>query len=105
MNKNNEPNYKKIYSDILKINHCENVEKCETILSKPFLTFLDVIKLNEYIFGKKNETINGKHKSYNKKTILEILTYQKKHKFNNTQTAKHFKLSRNTVAKWKKMFL
>jgi len=47
---------------------------------------------------------NQKLKSYDKNTILQILDYQKKHHLNNTELALHFKLSRNTVAKWKKIF-
>jgi hypothetical protein len=34
-----------------------------------------------------------------------MLDYQKKNKLTNSQLAKHFKLSRNTVTKWKRLFV
>lgn len=57
-------------------------------------------RFNEIIFGKKTE--NQKFKSYKRSDILKILDYQKKHKLNNIQLAKHFKMSRNTITKYKK---
>ncbi len=100
------PDYKKIYSDII-IRKCpENKIKCSEILMKEKLTSLDVIKLNSIIFGNKNEEVNifnKKHRSYTQHDILKILNYQKKKKLNNTELAKHFKLSRNTITKWKRM--
>ena len=70
----------------------------------PILLLLQIWrKLNEIIFGKKTE--NQKFKSYKRSDILKILDYQKKYKLNNSQLANHFNISRNTVTKWKKMFL
>lgn len=48
--------------------------------------------------------MNQKYRSYDKATIIEILNYQKKNSLNNTQLSNHFKLSRNTVTKWKTLF-
>lgn len=45
-----------------------------------------------------------RHHSYDLASIIDILEYQKKNQLNNIQLANHFKLSRNTVAKWKKSF-
>ena len=45
-----------------------------------------------------------KFRAYNKLTIMEILEYQKKNNINNTELSRYFKLSRNTIAKWKKCF-
>ncbi|WP_419867928.1 helix-turn-helix domain-containing protein [Chryseobacterium sp. CT-SW4] len=100
-----QPNYKKIYTDIINKKYPEKLTTCKTLLLKNKLSFLDVIKLNQKIFGN-NETLSGnqRHRSYDVKTIFEILDYQKKHNLNNSQLAIHFKLSRNTVAKWKKNF-
>ncbi|MCT2562078.1 helix-turn-helix domain-containing protein [Chryseobacterium herbae] len=103
-----QPNYRKIYEDVLKFKFPEKTPYCQSILKKEKLSTLDVVKINAIIFSKKNENTfaqNQKHKSYDLPTILEILDYQKKHKLNNSQVAKNFKLSRNTVAKWKNMFL
>ena len=48
---------------------------------------------------------SGKHRSYCKTTILKILDYQISHALNNTQLAQHFDVSRNTIAKWRRLFI
>lgn len=99
------PNYKAIYNDILKSLASEVIEKTAQIMSKDQLSISDVIRLNNLIFS--NETRNNnnqKFRSYDKVTILEILEFQKKNGYNNSEVAQHFKLSRNSVAKWKKTF-
>lgn len=101
------PNYKNIYSDIINRKYPHKKKKCKRILEKDQLTFLDVLELDELIFEKKSremEEMNQKYRSYDKSTILEILEYQKKHKLKNTEVANHFKMSRNTIANWKKLF-
>lgn len=103
-----QPNYKRIYLDILDIKYPSKKEKCLSILSKKKLSFLDVIALNNIIFQLGNndkDAINHKHRSYDKSAIFEILDYQKKYQYSNTQLADHFKLSRNTITKWKKTFI
>ena len=103
------PDYKRIYTDIIAIKFPDKKAECEVLLNKPNLSVLDVIELNSKVFGiapdRSTELFNQKHRSYRRADILKILDYQKKHLLNNSQLAKHFKLSRNTVAKWKKMFL
>ncbi|SHF72206.1 transposase [Chryseobacterium vrystaatense] len=101
------PDYKKIYTDILRFKHPEKKEECESILSKHTFSVQDVININRIIFGNtaaSNLSRNQKHRSYDQNTILEILDYQKKNKLNNTQLANHFRLSKNTVTKWRKIF-
>ncbi|SMP94191.1 hypothetical protein SAMN05421679_105273 [Epilithonimonas pallida] len=101
------PDYKNIYLDILQKKYPHKKEECRILLSKENLSVLNIIELNQRIFGKDKESMqfNQKHRSYKKSDILNILDYQKKYKLNNCELANHFKLSRNTVAKWKKMFL
>ncbi|MDH6250917.1 hypothetical protein M2347_000644 [Chryseobacterium sp. H1D6B] len=104
----NLPDYKRIYSDIIEKKYPHMKDKCQSILKKESLFVLDIIKLNTLIFGIKNKetmTFNQRHRSYDYKAIIEILNYQNNNKLNNTQTALHFKLSRNTVTKWKKTYL
>ncbi|UWX61770.1 helix-turn-helix domain-containing protein [Chryseobacterium oranimense] len=104
----NHPNYKNIYSDIVSKKFPHKQKECETLLKMDSLSFLNIIELNKIIFGVSDiqtENFNQKHRSYQKSDILKILDYQKKNKLNNIQLANHFKLSRNTVTKWKKMFL
>lgn len=101
-------NYHAIYTDILQHKFPQKEEECRLLLEKQNLSAIDIIELNKKIFGipdKKTESESQRHRSYNKSDILEILDYQKQQQFNNTQLAGHFKLSRNTVAKWKKKFL
>ncbi|NML72191.1 helix-turn-helix domain-containing protein [Chryseobacterium sp. RP-3-3] len=102
-----KPDYKRIYSDIINKKYPHKKKECQSILEKDNLSFLDVMKMNTLIFGVKSkeaELFNGKHRAYNKSTILDILHYQEENRLNNTQLAIHFQLSRNSVAKWKKIF-
>lgn len=102
------PNYKQIYRDILAKKFPSKEKECEKLLQKEHLSALDVIELNRKIFGIVNaevEHFNHRHRSYKRSDILQVLDYQKKHQLNNSQLATHFKLSRNTITKWKKMFV
>lgn len=98
-----KPNYKKIYTDLILMKFPEKKKVCNVFLQKEELSELDVISLEQLIFGNKNIE-NKKHRSYEKSTIFRILDFQKKNKLNNSQLAKHFGLSRNTITKWKKIF-
>lgn len=103
-----KPDYKKIYSDIIQKKHPDKFEYCKVLLRKPDLSALDIIELNKRVFGNidiLNTKLNQKHRSYSKAAIYEILEYGKNNQYNNSQLARHFKLSRNTVAKWKKLFM
>jgi DNA-binding transcriptional regulator YiaG len=102
--KDTGPDYKKIYTDIIeekfpdKMNNFRIMQKIETIN-----TVIDIIALNRMIFGKQEllvESKNQKLRSYDQRSILNILEYQKKNKLNNTQTANYFRMSRNTLSKW-----
>ena len=100
------PDYKRIFSDILETRYPENKVLCLPILSKEELSQLDVIELNRIIFWKKNKGVFKQiHKSYDRSSIIKMLVYQKEFKLSNRQLAQHFQLSRNTVAKWKKIFI
>lgn len=104
---NLRPDYKRIFTDIINKKDPNLKEKCKAILSKVELTVLDILELNQWIFGnvnKENETNNQKFRSYKESDILHILHYQKVNNLNNIQVANHFKTSRNTISKWKKMF-
>ncbi|WP_314243885.1 helix-turn-helix domain-containing protein [Empedobacter tilapiae] len=101
-------NYKTLYTDIINDLYPDKLLQCQEILNKQDLNILDILELNKLIFGeeyKNNIEVNQKFRSYSKQDILLILDYQKKHNLNNSQLANHFNLSRNTVAKWKKIFI
>ncbi len=102
-----KPNYKLIFSDIIKKRYPEKKRECLPILSKRELSAEDIIILNKKLFGlpdKETQKTNQKHRSYNESDIVKMLEYQKTNTLSNIQLAKTFGLSRNTVAKWKKMF-
>ncbi|MEI3791186.1 MULTISPECIES: helix-turn-helix domain-containing protein [unclassified Chryseobacterium] len=103
-----KPNYTKIYSDLIENKFPERKDDFLPLLLKDELTTLDIIRINSSLFGTKDRestAFDQMHRMYDRFTILEILEYQKKNDLSNTQLANHFRLSRNTVAKWKKKFL
>ena len=100
------PNYKNIYLDIISKKFPSKTDTYEKILSKKILSNYDVIVLNKELFpNAKNQTENQKLKSDTKETILKILDYQKAKKLNVTELARHFSISRNTIAKWRKIYI
>lgn len=100
-----KPNYIRIFTDILDKKYPDKKPYVLPHLRKKNLTHLEIIHINQLIFGAgKDNNENQKYKSYTKSDIIKILTHQKKHDLNNSELATHFKLSRNTVAKWKKLY-
>lgn len=105
--KRSAPNYKKIYTDMIEKKYMSKREQCEIILKKSTLSTLDIIMLNNIISCSddcRNFVANQKHKSYDIQTIKAVLEYQKRNKISNSQTAIEFKMSRNTIAKWKRKY-
>lgn len=103
-----KPNYSKIFEDIIAKKCPERLQEFKHYLTKENLSIIEVIEINNKIFGltdKATVSFNQKHKSYDNETILQILAYQKKEKLNNIQLANHFNLSRNTVARWQKLYI
>ncbi|SIQ53117.1 MULTISPECIES: transposase [unclassified Chryseobacterium] len=105
--KKGNPNYKLIYSDMIDLKYPFKKEQCASILNKEQFTCLDVININKIIFGENEseENKNQKFKCYDKNTIFKILEYQKENHLTNTQVAAEFKMSRNTLASWKKKYI
>ena len=100
------PNYKNIYLDIISKKFPSKKDTYEKILSKKILSNYDVIVLNKELFpNADHQAQNQKLKSYTKETILKILDYQKAKKLNVTELARHFSISRNTIAKWRKIYI
>lgn len=97
-----KPNYQKIYRDIIKKKFPEKIQQTKKLLKKD-MDVLDVIKISE-ILNSEKLTQNQKHKSYDLESILKILNTQKKNNYTNTTIAEKFKISRNTVAKWRKIY-
>lgn len=99
----NQPNYKKLYQDLIKAKYPEKMSECEKYFQKNELLSYDVIAINK-IIADNSRKISNKYKSYDKETIIKILLYQKEKELNNKQTADHFGISRNSVIKWKKLY-
>ncbi|MBK1895353.1 helix-turn-helix domain-containing protein [Chryseobacterium paridis] len=101
------PNYSKIYHDMLRLEHPDKLEepKIKELL-KRLNTSDDVLKLNDRLFEQSKESSknNQKLKTYDKKTMLKLLQYQRKHGFSTSYMSKKYKISRTTIAKWKKNF-
>ena len=102
------PDFKRIYEDMIEMKYPkQKTKKCMLILQKKTLSVLDVIELNQLIIGSNNKeanSLNQRYKSYDADSIMHILHYQRENNLNNKQLANYFKLSRNTVAKWKKHY-
>ncbi|MET3037668.1 helix-turn-helix domain-containing protein [Chryseobacterium sp. NRRL B-14859] len=97
------PDYRKIYTDLI---HKRFPEKSHllALLDKKELTALDIIDIDNRL-SPLVQIDNPKFRSYDKKTILKILDYQKKNRYSNIEIEREFGISRNTISKWRKMFL
>jgi|SRR5690606_483767 len=68
---------------------------------------LNVIKTSEKVVEKpdgENLKLNRTHRAYDEQSVKEILKYQKINNLNNSEMMMLFKVSRNSISKWKKMF-
>lgn len=102
------PDYIQIYTDILKEKFPEKLID-STVKSKleRLHTAIDILNFNQLIFGNKDFSVECKNqrlRSYDEESILKILIYQKENKLTNLQVSDHFKISRNTITKWRSIF-
>lgn len=103
----NSPDYRKIYTDMIEMKYLDKKDKCKTLLSKNKLSVLDILELEKKIFEgnmSSDDKTNGKFRAYDNEAIQQILTFQKINNMTNTETSIYFKIGRNSIAKWKKMF-
>ncbi len=104
----NRPFYRKLYTDLIRDKYPDMEPACSVYLQKENWTAPDVIQVNELLFGNKERagiSIDKKHRAYDEQSIRKILIYQFKNKMNNKEVACKYGLSRNTLAKWKKLFV
>lgn len=108
MNRRNRPFYKKLYADMIRDKYPEKADCCATFLKKETWIALDVIQINEILFGSGKETsdakIDKKHRAYDTESIRKILRYQQERGLTNQDIAEEFGVSRNTISKWKIAF-
>jgi len=92
---------------MLKDDHPEKLEnpKIQKLLNG-LKTTEEILNFNDLIFEQSKESIrnNQQLKTYDKKTILKLLQYQKKHDFSTSYMSRQYKISRTTIAKWRKLF-
>jgi hypothetical protein len=104
----NRPLYHKLYADMIRDKYPEKEKSCSIYLKKENWTALDVICVNSILFAKKHGqqeiASDQRHRAYDEQSIKEILRYQKENRLNNKELAIKFSLSRNTVARWRKLF-
>lgn len=102
------PDYKQIYTDLLTENFPEKLAEDHIINKLDNLhSAIDVLKLNQLIFGEQEyrEQVNNRRlRSYDEDSIIKILRYQRENNLSNIQLSNHFKMSRNTITKWKLLF-
>lgn len=108
-------NYKRLYVDFINeqqhtlSNHekLRLVIKVNRILIEPF-SFKQLYKINKMIrdsLKNKNDKVRSKTVNvYDRSYILEVLLYQKELGLSDRAVSLEFKLSRNTLASWKKWF-
>ncbi|WP_282629036.1 helix-turn-helix domain-containing protein [Empedobacter sedimenti] len=100
-----QPDYKKIYTLMIEKKFPEKLSECAFLLEKDQLNNFDVQSIQRILFNKQLNFIeNQQFKAYDKETMIKILTYQKENGLNNSEAASYFKMSRNTIAKWRKDF-
>ena len=102
-NENSRPNYSLIFLDILEMMFPDRCPKEIGIFAGKELSTEEVLLYNKKLFGQNNSS--SKYRSYDKTTIISILSKQKKHHYTNEEVSKIYNVSRNSLAKWKKLFL
>lgn len=104
----NRPFYRKLYVDLIRDKYPYKEQDISLFLIKKVWTALDVIEINELLFGsnkdKSDVVVDKKHRAYDKASIVKILRYQKRNNLKNIEIANKYGLSRNTISKWKKLF-
>ncbi len=106
--KKNRPLYRQLYADMIRDKYPEKAALCAKFLQKKEWIALDVIQINEILFGSKKDRsdveIDQKHRAYDAESILKILRYQRDNMLSNSEISAKYGLSRNTLSKWKKAF-
>ena len=97
-----KPNYQKIFQHIIAKKFPEKQLQTKKLL-KQKMSSLDVIKISE-ILNSNVTSENQKHNSYDMHSILKILEIQRLNNMTNIDISEKYKISRNTVSKWKKLY-
>ncbi|KQS91834.1 hypothetical protein ASG21_05075 [Chryseobacterium sp. Leaf394] len=101
-----KPNYTRIYLDLIKYRQKENLVS-DSVLKKIYNIKManDIFEIERALFGNNNFADNQKLKSYDETTVKIVLNHQRKNKLSNLELSNKYKISRNTIAKWKKIYI
>ncbi|MCD9855717.1 hypothetical protein LUD75_13420 [Epilithonimonas sp. JDS] len=100
-----KPNYTKIYLDLIKFRKKDDVIS-DSLLEKinNIKIVKDVLEIERELFKNDNSAYNQKLRCYDEKTVKSILEHQRLNKITNTELGQKYKVSRNTIAKWRKIY-
>lgn len=101
-----KPDFAKIFKEMAQKNEI-SVLKYQRILEQKNWDSLDVIEANDLLFTsqtKENIKFNKRHKAYDENSIKRLLEYQRQNELNNSEMTRLFGISRNTLARWHKIF-
>ncbi|CAM3840251.1 transposase [Flavobacterium branchiophilum] len=101
-----KPNYYQLYSDMFDEKIISNLKKDLSFLKKENVSNLDIINFDQEInlHSKSHNFENQKLRSYDENSITKVLSYQKEYALTDYQTSLHFKISRNTLRKWRNYY-
>ncbi len=104
-------NYKTLYLDFFRDSELLPKSIKQQLIKKleedQILSFRTLIHLNTIITENTLQPCNKDSaclKSYDRTFIKDVLDFQKKNELSNVEIALRFKLSRNTVSRWRKIF-
>lgn len=104
--KGRRPEYKLIFQDLAQKQFGTTIPTSVQNKIEKLQNNLDILEVNSLIFNQKHSTREtAKMKVYDKESIEKILNIQQKEKLTNQEIASQFHVSRNSVAKWKKLYL
>lgn len=100
-----KPNYTRIYLDLIKYKNKENLVSEALVEKIKNIKFVnDVLEIEKELFKNDNLEYNQKLKCYDETTVKGFLRYQKANNMTNVELSDQYKISRNTIAKWKKIY-
>lgn len=98
----NKPNYAKLYLDMAAYYNIALSTDLQLAISKMVNT-VDVLRVNKTIFQSSAYSLQQGN-AYQEADVLQILKFKREYKLSNSATALHFKMSRNTISRWEKLY-
>lgn len=100
-----KPNYTRIYLDLIKYKNKEQtVSKALIDKINNIRIVKDILDIEKELFKNEDLEYNQKLKCYDESTVKVLLDHQKANNLTNVEIGNKYKISRNTIAKWKKIY-